>query len=792
MLAAFGAFAQNVTIPDATFKAYLVGNSLINTNSDAEIQVTEATAFTGLINCENLFISDLTGIEAFTNLTVLNARSNSLTTVNLSQNTALTELRINNNYNLVNLDVSSLSNLQTLFANSLSSPANFTFSSNANLLTLVLNNNGLSSINLNLFPNLVGLKVDGNSLTSLDLTSSPSLVTLNCSANSLTALNTSSNPLLQSVLCQNNSITVLDLSSNPLIQSLSCHDNSITALSVSNLTNLFDVNCSSNQISALDFSSNSSLYEFYCANNPNLTALNLANGNNANMYYMTATSNPNLTCVQVDDVAASVGYSYWTIDPTASYSLNCGGPCTVNIPDANFKAYLVAFSAVNTNGDSEIQCSEATAFTGQLSPSNLSITDLTGIEAFTNIVALSAGQNTFLTSADLSLNVNLESADFSLSGLTSVNVTNCPSLTLLSVVNNNVTSIDVSNNLLLTNLNVGGNDLTTIDLSNNTNLQALSVAHNVLTSIDVSNLPALTQLYVSANQISSLDITNNLLLTFLGLYNTNIASVNVTNLTQLESISAYDTPLTSVDLSNNSALYDVNISNCPNLTSLNIANGNNANMYYATMDNNPVLTCIQVDDPVSAAGNSFWIIDTSASYSINCGVVVPVLVSSITVQGQGGISAITTNAGTLQMESTVLPANADDATYTWSVTNGTGTASIDANGLLTAITNGAVEVIATANDGSGVTGSATITISNQSVGIEENTVAFYLTPNPTNGIVMIQSDYKVEFVQVLNTLGQEVISTKQTSFDLSNLTNGVYFVTVNANGKLSTQKLIKK
>jgi hypothetical protein len=43
--------AQVVNIPDANFKAYLVGNYSINTNHDSEIQVSEAVAFTGSINC---------------------------------------------------------------------------------------------------------------------------------------------------------------------------------------------------------------------------------------------------------------------------------------------------------------------------------------------------------------------------------------------------------------------------------------------------------------------------------------------------------------------------------------------------------------------------------------------------------------------------------------------------------------------------------------------------------------------------------------------------------------------
>jgi hypothetical protein len=58
-----------VNIPDANFKAYLVGNTNINTNGDTEIQVSEAAAFNGGINCGWMNIADLTGIEAFTALT---------------------------------------------------------------------------------------------------------------------------------------------------------------------------------------------------------------------------------------------------------------------------------------------------------------------------------------------------------------------------------------------------------------------------------------------------------------------------------------------------------------------------------------------------------------------------------------------------------------------------------------------------------------------------------------------------------------------------------------------------
>lgn len=90
-----------------------------------------------------------------------------------------------------------------------------------------------------------------------------------------------------------------------------------------------------------------------------------------------------------------------------------------------------------------------------------------------------------------------------------------------------------------------------------------------------------------------------------------------------------------------------------------------------------------------------------------------ILVTSITVSGEGGADTIDTDGGTLQMIAAVLPANATDSSVTWSVEDGTGKATISETGLLTAVADGTVTVKATANDGSGVEGTLEITISNQ-------------------------------------------------------------------------------
>lgn len=90
-----------------------------------------------------------------------------------------------------------------------------------------------------------------------------------------------------------------------------------------------------------------------------------------------------------------------------------------------------------------------------------------------------------------------------------------------------------------------------------------------------------------------------------------------------------------------------------------------------------------------------------------------ILVASITVTSSGGATAITTKGGTLQMIATVLPENATEKNVAWSVTNGSGEASISATGLLAAVADGTVTVKATSTDGGNVSGTMAITISNQ-------------------------------------------------------------------------------
>jgi uncharacterized protein YjdB len=78
------------------------------------------------------------------------------------------------------------------------------------------------------------------------------------------------------------------------------------------------------------------------------------------------------------------------------------------------------------------------------------------------------------------------------------------------------------------------------------------------------------------------------------------------------------------------------------------------------------------------------------------------------------MATITTDKGTYQVKAAVLPLDATDKSLMWIISNGMGKATVDSNGLVTAVANGTVTVKAT-NVRSGVFGTLDIVITNQEI-----------------------------------------------------------------------------
>lgn len=133
-----------------------------------------------------LFIADLTGIEYFTALEVLNCGENQLTTLDVSQNNMLKELLCWGNQ-LSMLDVSQ---------------------------------------NIALIKLYCGI----NQLTLLDISHNTALEELNCDDNQLISLNVSQNLALKYLSCDYNQITKLNVSLNIALEYLLCEENPLTEL----------------------------------------------------------------------------------------------------------------------------------------------------------------------------------------------------------------------------------------------------------------------------------------------------------------------------------------------------------------------------------------------------------------------------------------------------------------------------------------------------------------------------------------------------------------------------------
>lgn len=199
-----GVEAQIVTIPNANFKNYLLSNSSINTNSDTEIQVSEAMAVTRL-SVHGKSINDLTGIEAFTNLTFLECDTNQLTSLDVHLNTLLDTLNCNNNQ-IPSLDVSMLPLLKRLNCAS----------------------NQLTTFDASMNTAMIWFDIGNNKITTLDLSNNTALTLLDivyCTF--LTSVNLSQNINLNTLLAlQTTQLLTLDVSLN-------------TALTSLNVTNIF-------------------------------------------------------------------------------------------------------------------------------------------------------------------------------------------------------------------------------------------------------------------------------------------------------------------------------------------------------------------------------------------------------------------------------------------------------------------------------------------------------------------------------------------------------------------------
>lgn len=219
----------------------------------------------------------------------------------------------------------------------------------------------------------------------------------------------------------------------------------------------------------------------------------------------------------------------------------------LDIPDPNFKAYLVA--NYDQNSDNEISRFEIEKLKS-LIVSSLGIASLEGIEHFTNLEGLACDNNS-LTELDLSKNTQLTELTCGYNKISKLILPpNAEKMTWLSCGDNKLTGkLDCSNWVNLTNLNCHTNNFTALDLTGCSELIGLSCGNNNLTSLNVQDCSNLTTLQCDGNKLSSLDISMCPYLLTLSCGNNNLETLDLSNCHNLDRLFCQDNKLSSLDIS---------------------------------------------------------------------------------------------------------------------------------------------------------------------------------------------------------------------------------------------------
>ncbi len=558
--------------PDETFRSYV--DTHFDTTDDGILDAAELAAITEI----NLFfegittITDLTGVEYFTELTILDCSQNQLTSLDVSQNTALLHLGCHKNQ-LTSLDVSGCTELTELscYSNKLTT---LDVSGCTELTNLNCYSNKLTSLNLSGCTQLTSLNCDDNQLTTMDISDCSKLENLRCSLNKLTSLDTSNcaalkyldcslNPLrhldmsknteLSTLDCARTTLTHLDVSGCTELTKLLCYSCDLTSLDISQNTKLTELSCHSCELTSLDISQNTALNALYCYNNPFL-ALNAA-AEATDIDTETSTFTANSMIIRLEDhgidktkmsnlsgcslhadglyllltgTDGKASYTY-TVNSNISMQVSIEFPADgiaineENFPDATFRSYVN--TAFDTTDNDVLDAAEIAAAT-EISVNSSNIATLEGVGFFTALTSLKCAVN-HLTALDLQANTALTNLDCS---------------------QNNLTALDLQANIALTNLNCSQNSLTCLDLSKQTLLQKLNVSYNELTELDLQANTALTWLECNNNKLTELDLTQNTQLLTLYCMDSSLIALKATSCTMLNTLYCYNNTLSELDL----------------------------------------------------------------------------------------------------------------------------------------------------------------------------------------------------------------------------------------------------
>lgn len=294
----FSPCLNEVYIPDNNFRQALIVNGA-DVNNDGFITYNEALTLTDIqVSYRNII--DLTGLQAFKNVTTFAAEGNQITSFAIDS-------------------IPLLENLQ-------------------------LRGNDITTVDLAKYPALTQIDLGLNNLTNLDASTNKVLTSIKANDNDITALAFDSTLVLTELDLSRNSLTTIDLSKNPAISFLAVNNNPITDidvkhlrdlsyLSVDSCTILQSLTVKANLNLSILLARSTQISELDLRNNTGLTKLDLYN--NANLFEV---------CVwQLPFPTPGLTYTYNTLANT-QFSLCIQDPNSW-IPSENLPSNGIRFTA---------------------------------------------------------------------------------------------------------------------------------------------------------------------------------------------------------------------------------------------------------------------------------------------------------------------------------------------------------------------------------------------------------------------------------------------------------------
>ena len=453
--------AQNTYVPDDNFEQALIDLGYDTVPLDDYVPTTNISSVTNLdISAKS--IEDLTGIEDFSALKILNVADNKLTELNITNNIALESLYVYNNL-LSALDVTKNTNLDYLFAY-------------------------------------------GNyNISAIDVSNNPKLAYFNLGNSKIKGVDISNNPQLKYLYLQATELESINLTNNP---------------------NLLDVWLSNTKIESVDFSNCNLLQGVQLQNCTSLKNVNIKNGANENIVIFKSQNTPKLFCIQVDDTVYSVanwkdidtvnnGFNQDCIiktyvpDDNFEQALIDLGYDTAPLDDYVPTANIQSVEVLNIKGKRIEDLTGLEEFVS-LKDLNISRNQYTQVDLSKNVLLEKLYvRETIFTTIDLTNNVYLKEFDGYYSDVKNFDFSNNLNLKKIAIYEAEMESLNIANCLAIESLAIQDNKLQTVDFSKNINLKALNIANNKVTSLDLTNNTKLTVLNISNNtMLTSVNLTN--------------------------------------------------------------------------------------------------------------------------------------------------------------------------------------------------------------------------------------------------------------------------------------------